>query len=526
MSYKVLSLKLRPNQFNQIVGQQHVTKTLQNAINLNRVAHGYIFSGPRGVGKTTTARILAKVLNCSTTNNNNSCEKCHNCSEIKQGKSLDVQELDAASNRGIDEIRDLREAVKYPPNNSKYRIYIIDEVHMLTREAFNALLKTLEEPPPHVIFIMATTDAHKIPPTILSRTQKFDFKHISINDISNYLSKVLEMENIEYDSQGIYLIAQKAEGSLRDALSLLDQVIAYAEKKIDTETIRNVLGIIKENIFLELIQTLNKKDDQLLIQQLINLINNGYSISNFINGFNIFLRNCMIHNTNFSGKLNLSIESTNWLKSSCQFSTNNFLEMLEVTLQFESKLRFLQHPQISLETLFLRLSLIGSNDIKQNNITILKAPQKKNNQEPLYEKEAINIKEDNTEKKNESNTINIDDQNLSIIYFKNNWVNIIDELEIKNSKVANFLENIELKEFTENQLFIELLDGHKFQLNALERDVEQIEQIINKQLNKKIKILFSIKNMDENKNDNEDAQNLEHPLFTKALEKFEGEIIR
>ena len=187
MSYQVLSLKLRPQRFDKVVGQMHVTRTLQNAIGLDRVAHGYIFSGPRGVGKTTTARILAKVLNCKNPVENNPCCTCINCKEITQGSSLDVQELDGASNRGIDEMRDLREAVKYPPNSGKYRIYIIDEVHMLTREAFNALLKTLEEPPVHVIFIMATTEAHKVPTTILSRTQRFDFKPISINDISDYL---------------------------------------------------------------------------------------------------------------------------------------------------------------------------------------------------------------------------------------------------------------------------------------------------------------------------------------------------
>ena len=228
MSYQVLSLKLRPQRFDEVVGQMHVTRTLQNAIGLDRVAHGYIFSGPRGVGKTTTARILAKVLNCKNPHENNPCGTCGNCTEITQGSSLDVQELDGASNRGIDEIRDLREAVKYPPNSGKYRIYIIDEVHMLTGPAFNALLKTLEEPPPHVIFIMATTDAHKVPATILSRTQRFDFKQISINDISDYLTQILESENIKYDPDGIRLIAQKADGSLRDSLSLLDQIMAYA----------------------------------------------------------------------------------------------------------------------------------------------------------------------------------------------------------------------------------------------------------------------------------------------------------
>jgi len=360
MSYQVLSLKLRPQRFDEVVGQTHVTRTLQNAIGLDRVAHGYIFSGPRGVGKTTTARILAKVLNCKNPKDNNPCGTCVNCTEITQGSNLDVQELDGASNRGIDEMRDLREAVKYPPNNSKYRIYIIDEVHMLTREAFNALLKTLEEPPPHVIFIMATTDAHKVPATILSRTQRFDFKHISINDISEYLKQILESENIKYDTDGIRLIAQKADGSLRDSLSLLDQTIAYASDALDVETIRDVLGIIKENVFLNIIQTIEKRDHKEVIHQLSQLIDAGYAISDFISGFNDFLRNCMIQKTGESAKLNLSENSLNWLQMGCRFSTADFLRMLDLSLQFESKLRFLQQPQISLEALFIKLSMMDA----------------------------------------------------------------------------------------------------------------------------------------------------------------------
>ena len=360
MSYQVLSLKLRPQRFDEIVGQIHIIRTLENAIGLDRVAHGYIFSGPRGVGKTTTARILAKVLNCKNPQENNPCGTCINCTEITQGSNLDVQELDGASNRGIDEIRDLREAVKYPPNNGKYRIYIIDEVHMLTGPAFNALLKTLEEPPPHVIFIMATTDSHKVPATILSRTQRFDFKNISVNEISDYLSKILESENINYDKDGIHLIAQKAGGSLRDSLSLLDQTIAYASDALDLETIRDVLGVIKENVFLNIVQTIEKKDHKNVIHQLSQLIDSGFAISDFISGFNEYLRNCMIQKTGESGKLNLSENSMNWLKIDCRFSTADFLRMLNLSLQFESKLRFLQQPQISLEALFIKLSMMDT----------------------------------------------------------------------------------------------------------------------------------------------------------------------
>ena len=551
MSYQVLSLKLRPQRFDEVVGQTHVTRTLQNAIGLDRVAHGYIFSGPRGVGKTTTARILAKVLNCKNPKDNNPCGTCVNCTEITQGSNLDVQELDGASNRGIDEMRDLREAVKYPPNNSKYRIYIIDEVHMLTREAFNALLKTLEEPPPHVIFIMATTDAHKVPATILSRTQRFDFKHISINDISEYLKQILESENIKYDTDGIRLIAQKADGSLRDSLSLLDQTIAYASDALDVETIRDVLGIIKENVFLNIIQTIEKRDHKEVIHQLSQLIDAGYAISDFISGFNEFLRNCMIQKTGESAKLNLSENSLNWLQMGCRFSTADFLRMLDLSLQFESKLRFLQQPQISLEALFIKLSMMDASvdiaSILSGEVPKTISVKKPESQKPSITTEKPDSSLVQTEpvespQPTENNPVTeklttptppvvsepVPQQvrNLTLEDFNNSWIEIIEGLEEKNSKIAHFLEEAKLSSFDGKQLLIELVNGHRFQLETLEKDAEQIASVINDKLNQKIRIKFHIQENNEEKPEKKKLESADHPLFMKVLETFEGEIIR
>ncbi len=551
MSYQVLSLKLRPQRFDEVVGQTHVTRTLQNAIGLDRVAHGYIFSGPRGVGKTTTARILAKVLNCKNPKDNNPCGTCVNCTEITQGSNLDVQELDGASNRGIDEMRDLREAVKYPPNNSKYRIYIIDEVHMLTREAFNALLKTLEEPPPHVIFIMATTDAHKVPATILSRTQRFDFKHISINDISEYLKQILESENIKYDTDGIRLIAQKADGSLRDSLSLLDQTIAYASDALDVETIRDVLGIIKENVFLNIIQTIEKRDHKEVIHQLSQLIDAGYAISDFISGFNEFLRNCMIQKTGESAKLNLSENSLNWLQMGCRFSIADFLRMLDLSLQFESKLRFLQQPQISLEALFIKLSMMDASvdiaSILSGEVPKTISVKKPESQKPSITTEKPDSSLVQTEpmespQPTENNPVTeklttptppvvsepVPQQvrNLTLEDFNNSWTEIIEGLEEKNSKIAHFLEEAKLSSFDGKQLLIELVNGHRFHLKTLEKDAEQIASVINDKLNQKIRIKFHIQENNEEKPEKKKPESAEHPLFMKVLETFEGEIIR
>ena len=549
MSYQILSLKLRPQRFDEVVGQIHVTRTLQNAIGLDRVAHGYIFSGPRGVGKTTTARILAKVLNCVNQQNNNPCGSCTNCIEITQGSNFDVQELDGASNRGIDEIRDLREAVKYPPNSGKYRIYIIDEVHMLTREAFNALLKTLEEPPAHVIFIMATTDAHKVPPTILSRTQRFDFKPISINDISNYLTKILEKEKIKYDLDGIHLISQKANGSLRDALSLLDQTIAYSIDELDVETIREVLGVIKENIFLDIIKSIEQKNNQNVINQLNKIIDEGYAISDFICGFNEYLRNCMLYKTGDAGKTKISDDSTNWVKA-CHFTISDFLRMLDLSLQFESNLKFIQQPQISLEALFIKLSMMDSSvDIaqilggeEQGNIPV-NNPELK--QKEIYQdttntvsdqSKANNIEEHLdtkpvTEKPDIKSDISAVSKsepiaNITFKDIKNSWSEIISTLEEKNSKIAHFLEEVKLSSFDGKQVLIELINGHRFHINTLEKDVKIIESIMTDILQQQINIKFHIQESSGEKPEKNKSDNAEHPLFMKVLETFEGEIIR
>ncbi len=250
MTYQVLSLKWRPQTFNDVVGQDHVTQTLKNAFAKERVGQGYVFTGPRGVGKTTMARLMAKGLNCQNPVDHEPCNTCSTCLEITESRSMDVLEIDGASNRGIDEIRNLRENIKFPPMNAKFKVYIIDEVHMLTTQAFNALLRTLEEPPPHGKFIMCTTDIHKMPATIISRCQRYDFNRISSTIITERMKYILDEEKITYDNESLSAISLKADGSMRDALSILDQVISFAGEKIEFENITKVLGLIPYDLFL------------------------------------------------------------------------------------------------------------------------------------------------------------------------------------------------------------------------------------------------------------------------------------
>ncbi|TDP62343.1 DNA polymerase III subunit gamma/tau [Bradymonas sediminis] len=281
MSYIVLARKWRPRYFEEVVGQEHVARTLINSIDQNRVAHAYLFCGTRGVGKTTTARILAKALNCKNGPTATPCYECSSCTEIHEGQSTDVFEIDGASNRGINEIRELREGVRYAPSRDRYKIYIIDEVHMLTNEAFNALLKTLEEPPSHAHFIFATTEPQKIPVTILSRCQRFDFKRIGQNDIVAHLQHLSNAENITAEKAALQLIARQANGGMRDALSLMDQVISFAGDSFDEAQVAQILGVANRKHLFELSEAVIARDAEAALAVLGEVDRYGYDLKQF-----------------------------------------------------------------------------------------------------------------------------------------------------------------------------------------------------------------------------------------------------
>jgi DNA polymerase-3 subunit gamma/tau len=358
MSYQVIARKYRPQAFDEVVGQHVVTDTLKNAIQTDRVAHGYIFSGARGVGKTTTARILAKALNCFAGPTVAPDGTCPSCLEIAAGNSVDVQEIDAASNRGIDEIRELREAVRYLPARDRYKIFIIDEAHMLTTEAFNALLKTLEEPPPRALFILATTEPHKLPSTIQSRCQHFAFRLLDYAEIYARLRVVAQEEKITADEGTLSTLAQAAEGSLRDALSLLDQVIAACGEHLDEKRVRQVLGVVPAELLMDIVKAVNVADSRQVLDRVGQLASEGYELAHFCGALTRLVRDLLIARTCGAESPLLQVPSDQrWQLGELAglFSEEDLSRFFSVLLRTESEMRYALAPRLHLELALMKL---------------------------------------------------------------------------------------------------------------------------------------------------------------------------
>jgi len=361
LEYLVLARKFRPQTFEDVAGQEHVVKTLSNAIGKGRVAHAFLFSGPRGVGKTSVARILAKSLNCEKGPTATPCNVCSNCKEITAGSSLDVREIDGASNRGIDEIRELREYIRFAPAAAKYKIYIIDEVHMLTQPAFNALLKTLEEPPAHVIFIFATTETHKVPATILSRCQCYDFRRISLAEIAANLGMVAAKEGIEISQAALIWIAEAGDGSMRDGQSIFDQVISYAGMKIADTDVEEILGLVDRKYLFSLSEAVLQRDAGRCLTILEEAYLAGIDMKHFYQMMLKHFRNMLLVKiaADSSSSFDIVPEQISKLKNQVQGTSRETLQRyLEILIKEEDSFRRSQEARMKLETVIVGLAYL------------------------------------------------------------------------------------------------------------------------------------------------------------------------
>lgn len=358
MSYQVIARKYRPQVFEEVVGQRLITDTLKNAILTERVAHGYIFSGARGVGKTTTARVLAKALNCAQGPTVTPCGECPSCQEIAAGNSIDVLEIDAASNRGIDEIRELRENVRYLPARDRYKIFIIDEAHMLTTEAFNALLKTLEEPPPRSLFILATTEPHKLPSTIQSRCQHFSFRLLDYQEILSRLQWVCAQEHIKADEGALSAVTQAAEGSMRDGLSLLDQVIASCGNQLEETRVRQVLGVVPTQLLNNMVEAIHAGDARRVLELLGQLAAEGYELAHFCAELIRAVRNLMVAKSCGAESPLVQVaseERARLAEMANLFGEEDLARFFNLLLRTESEMRYSLQPRFHLELGLMKL---------------------------------------------------------------------------------------------------------------------------------------------------------------------------
>lgn len=360
MSYTALYRKWRPTSFEEVRGQDHIVKTLKNQINSGRIGHAYLFCGTRGTGKTSIAKIFARAVNCEHPVDGSPCGECSMCRQIAAGASLNVVEIDAASNNGVENIRDIRDQVQYPPTDGRYRVYIIDEVHMLSIGAFNALLKTLEEPPSYVIFILATTEVHKIPITILSRCQRYDFKRISIDTIAGRLAELTQAEQIDVDDRALRYVARAADGSMRDALSLLDQCVAFHfGEKLTYDNVLEVLGAVDNRVFSKLFQAVLASDTKACIREIEEMIIQGRDLSQLVNDFVWYMRNLLIAKTTDEpgDMLDMSEENLAVLKEEAAgVDTETLMRYIRIFSELSGQLRYASQKRILVEIAFIKLT--------------------------------------------------------------------------------------------------------------------------------------------------------------------------
>lgn len=552
--YQSIYRKWRPRFFEDIVGQNHITRTLMNAIKLNRIAHAYIFSGPRGVGKTTTARILAKALNCLEGPTVHPCNKCNQCLRINSGQSMDVVEIDGASNRGIDEIRELRSKIGFVPAEGKYKVYIIDEVHMLTNEAFNALLKTLEEPPSQVLFIFATTAPQKVPNTILSRCQCFNFRRISVEEIVTKLKKIIKEEQLDIDITSLRLIAESATGSMRDAESILDQVISFGGEKITYEDVSDILGVIPQKLFYQLTRAIADRNTKAGLLSIDELVKDGVDLHQFVQDMILYVHRLSLikifgNNNDFSNFLTKEKNPEEIAELAIEIDVNIIMEIIEELNKIEDKIKYHHYPWILLELFIVKMTQARAKDQLQNKRNIKKS-EIKNQSTVIKQKEHVTQKEDfNVEAAFPQKSKKVSSNNAQC-QFNEVWPKVLSR--IKNERIAlyAFLSANSEAYLEDDQLMIGFQPDCLFHKESLEKrdNKDRVETILKEETNIEIKLNcfvtanakkkdkdYSNSNLEENKTNKDNKNNINHEIteenmsdndiLEKARDLFGGNII-
>ncbi len=469
MGYLVLTRKYRPQDFDEVVGQKHVTQTLMSALKNGRVGHSYLFAGPRGVGKTSVARILAKALNCEKGVVENPCNECETCKAITKGSAVDVIEIDGASNRGIDEIRGLREAIAYNPSSARYKVYIIDEVHMLTKEAFNALLKTLEEPPSHVVFILATTEPQKVPKTVLSRCQRFDFRMLTEKEIFTKLNLLAKLESIDVDEESLRLIATRAEGSIRDAEGMLDQLTSYSEGRITTNDVKEVFGFVGDKVYMKLFEGISARGEKAIIEGVENVVQKGYDIREFVYGWLHFLQRLLLYNLDVPYPTSVEIDED--LKKLAKSVSTEFLTaVFSLSTDMEKDIRAVPYSQGFLELSMLRMARIP--DLADINTLIKEISEPRIVEDEPYKEQEGKPQRVNKEAQKDVTEL---------------WGKIIETINNTdgNNFFKSFLREAAPVSFTSNSLRLNVPEAHK---EHLKEDIHLLKEACREILGSDIEI--------------------------------------
>ncbi len=562
MAYLVLARKYRPQTFEDVVKQDHVTLTLKNAIASNRVAHAVLFSGPRGTGKTTVARILAKAMNCEKGPAPEPCNTCKSCHDITSSGSVDVYEIDGASNNGVEQIRELRDNIKYMPAHSRYKIYIIDEVHMLSTAAFNALLKTLEEPPAHILFIFATTEPHKIPLTILSRCRRHDFRRISMDAITEHLEHICTKENFDIERENLHLIAREAGGCMRDALSLLDQVMTCSQEGLARDQILNVMGVIDRKLIFDMTNAILTANVPEILLVLDEIHDRGQDMRKLYSDLLEHFRNLLVvkQAKNCEKLVDVPKHELKMMADQVhRISVSHVVQLFDILFREEPAIRYSSQPKIALEMALIRMCQIKpvlSIDEIIEKLGFLKTAvdtgsvfpvmplkntstdEDKTGQEKCLEKvETPPIEEENMPGCNTGFEKDISPMAVGEINFDWNrppemiWEKIVEAISEKHGFLGSMLSKARLLNISENRIEIECHDNG-LQFNRISKNIDKIKKACGKLIGKAPEIILKTNEnaqvYHQNRTDQENLSKheaLNHPIVAEAVEIFKGQVI-